>query len=602
LVKEGREAQLEVALDLGMDWKQAENYFAQVARVEAISTPPLKLSATRIFQSAFEITRIAARRGSLSRQRTAQVVNRLLELDPGSERFAFDLALLLTRDLLGLQSAGGQEVEDRLIAALSEATNYILNSGGPSEPSFYEFDCSRSDRQRIARSLESLRHTRLRSVIEAFAALEGLEKSASDAAALDRLRSAVAGFIEPEPPPIKGKRNQPVVRPPTLKETISQSTAPLDEGAVANLRNQIAPFLGEALVGAVYAALLQTRADEASAEIALRHNLVDQAWGDARYDEATRTVRGSLARVNYALSERESRSEPDAQDSSNKHNKELTFSASAPTAKQLSGLRATLINSFEMVDHRLVTDRSQEYVARSIDLGEDVLGLYLLGEQSTREVIDRLEEILSARRAQAVRVWLDQGDMGKAVSMLSLSELYFIGQRFFRMRLELQGLSALTAEPGALGAIARVLAAAQVDDLKREVRQFGVTASARDVLMRLDLRESETYERALSFDDTRRLAERFLDFKLALARACFRRGHSASLPLSSILSQSALRQAILGMKKTAGRLPPDTAWQDALAALGSFDETMLASFITRLTESENARALNAARWNDDDQK
>jgi tetratricopeptide (TPR) repeat protein len=37
----GREAQIEMALDLKMDWKQVEGYFAQIARIESISTPSL---------------------------------------------------------------------------------------------------------------------------------------------------------------------------------------------------------------------------------------------------------------------------------------------------------------------------------------------------------------------------------------------------------------------------------------------------------------------------------------------------------------------------------------------------------------------------------
>jgi tetratricopeptide (TPR) repeat protein len=598
LVREGREAQIETALDLQMDWKQAESYFAQIARIDAISTPPLKQSATRIFQSAFEILRITARRGAQSRQRTNEMVNRLLELDPGSERFAFDLVVFLRNNLLGLESSDGREVEDKLIELLSGAGSYVLNSGGGQrESAFVEFDRSRSDRQRIAQSLGTLSHTRLKSVINAFVALDGLEKSPADA--VERLKTAAAEFIEPEPepPPKKGKPKQPVVRPPTLKETVSQLTAPVDESAALNLRNRIAPFLGEALLGALYAAIIP--AGQPSSDMVRRHNLTDAPWGEARYDEASKSVRGAVARLSYAMAERESRLPDQPSEASPDQPDSQLVKAIAP--KEMAALTTTLLNSFELADQRLVTARAQEYVARSIDMGEDVFGLYLLGEQSARDVVDRLEEILSARRAQAVRYWLDQGEAGKAISSASVSELCFIGQRYFRARLEADGISALAVAPGALGAMARSLASKQdaPDELIREMRQFGVTTASRSGLMRLDLRESESYEEALSFDDSRRLAERFLDLKLAIARLCHRRGHPASLSLDSQLARSVIEKAMVEVRKNTGRTPPDRDWQDLLAALQSMDEGSLAVFVNRMIESKHARALKPARWDDE---
>jgi hypothetical protein len=412
--------------------------------------------------------------------------------------------------------------------------------------------------------------------------------------AIERLKSALGEFVEPDPPPLprKGKTKQPVFVPPTLKEIASQISAPANPTTIADLRYKIAPFVGEALLGMLYAALLNPAADEAKGyiESARKHDLGGDPWGNAAFDEATKTVRGNIARLGHALAEARTRSaEP------------------AVRPGDLPRLFTTvMLNTFETVDQRSATDRAQEYVARSIDLGEDVLGLYPLGDQAARAAIDELDTIVSLRRAQAVRTRLDQGESNKAIESLSLSELYFIGQRYLKLRMASDTLPNLVNEPGALGALARVIIRAQSGDqaqgvpeaLKGEINQFGTTTLSRTGLMQLDLREGESYEQTISFVDARRLAERFQDFKLAIARASYRQGHPALLPLSPMLARSVLDRTLAQLGKSTGRIPPERDWQGFLSLIQSPDRAGFAAFVEQLAGSGYVNPLPKVKWDD----
>jgi Flp pilus assembly protein TadD len=602
-ISSGREAMLELALDLNMDWKQLESYIGQIARLESISTLASRSSATRAFQAAFELLRVAARRG-LGQARVEEVANRLLELDPGAEGYAFDLASIL-KGFLGLEaSSGGQQAEERLIALVSGDTKFAMlkrnaqaarGSKNVSDGiTLYQFDGSKSNQERITRALQSLNHTRFRAVINAINMLKVLETSSSDATAIQQLKAVLGEFVEPEAPPApkKGKAKQQVVREPTLKEVADQLAAPITPGLIADLRHRIAPFVGEALLGALYASLLNPLPDQSAAyaDLARRHDVDAAPWGSARFDEPAKTVRGNASRLSQALGEIHARS--------------ADF-GDRPSALSLL-FTTTVLNSYEMIDQRLVTNRAQEYVARSLDLGEDVLGLYLLGEQTARSTVNQLDEILSLRRADMIRGWLDQGESNKAISSLSLSELYYIGQRYFKLRIESDNLSNLINEPGALGALARVFDKAQTsaqtrdipEQLKREIRQFGTITLTRTNLMRLELAELEPYEQAIAVEDNRRLAERMQDFKLALARACYRQGHPASLALSPLLARSVVQQKLIHLGKLTGRMPPEQDWQGFLSVIQTYDEASFTAFVQSLTESSYTRPVPETRWDD----
>jgi tetratricopeptide (TPR) repeat protein len=624
-ISAGRESQLELALDLQMSPEQLEMYLSRIARVDGISTPAVKQTTAYVYQSVLELLRIAERNGVVSRARINETMNLLLELDPGSERFALDMLALLRTGLLDAASpVSGQEFEKRLIDIMSQVPGYLLQkppaSGDKSNGAqFFKFEASKPTHERIAESLEMMRHTRLRAVIDATGALDTLEKSPSDTAAIERLRSALGEFIEPEPQPLpkKSKSKEPVVRPPTMKEIAEQLTAPVTPGSLENLRSQITPFVSQALRGAVYAVMCNPdrRQDPSYAALVLNHDMLGDVWGGAELDGSKKSVRGGLARLGYALAKLDaSPVEPAAMavgtrvaplPGSPADQKGTSVRSSGPSVA--APFTATTLNSFQLVNNRLLTKRAAEFVSRSIDLGEDVLGLYLLGDQNARAIVEQLEQ-LTPRRAQALRANLDGSEIKKALTSLSLSELYSIGQQYFTMRLGAEPLSSLVIEPGALGAMANTVAGAVQpgssdkaipEALRQEIRQFGMTMVSRTGLMRLDLRELETYEQSGTVGEIGRLIERLQDFKLAVARACYRRGYSPALAFSPTLVRAALEQSLGEMGKGTGQAPPDRDWQNLLKAIQAFDEAKLNVVLEKLAASSYARPVEVAKWNDE---
>src|SRR5262249_37184817 len=150
------------------------------------------------------------------------------------------------------------------------------------------------------------------------------------------------------------------------------------------------------------------------------------------------------------------------------------------------------------VDYTHVTRRAAEFVSRSIDLGEDTLALYQMRDQmsdrTAQVAINHLEELLSPRRAMLVRAQLDQANLKKATGNLSLWELYLIGQKYSSIKLAESKLAELITEPGALGALARIVEAQAVyskaeirEALRTEINQFGTSAATSSGLHRLNL-------------------------------------------------------------------------------------------------------------------
>jgi tetratricopeptide (TPR) repeat protein len=629
-ISAGRESQLELALDLDLSREQLELYLSRITRVDAISTSAVKQTTACLYQSAFELLRIVERHGVVNRAKITEAINLLLDLDPGSKQFASDVISILRTNLLDAPSPlNGQEFEKRLIAVLSLQSSYVLQNYKVAAASgdqtkdvrIYQFDASKPTEERIARNLDIIRHTRLRAVINAESALDILEKSPSDSSAIQQLKAALAEFIEPEAPPPakKGKSKQPVVRL-SIKDIAEQLSAPISPNSLEDLRHQVVPFFSQALLGAVYAAESNpdTKEEAAHVGLVLNHDMSADAWGNAEFDRTRRSVRGSLPRLGYAVSNLESNTLDPTPRSSGSNTSKVALSA-APSDQvrlvmsipgpntSLGGLLvAATLNSFELVNHRLETRRAAEFVSRSIDLGEDVLGLYLVGDQTARAVVDQLDQQLTPRRAHALRAFLEGSEIKKALTSMSLSELYAIGQQYLASRLETERLSTLAGEPGALGVMASAIVASRhnesgngvPEDLRREIRQLGLTMVTRTGLMRLDLRVLEPYEQSLTVEGPGRLVERLQDFKLAVVRACYRRGHAPALAFSPMLFRAAIEQSLGEVGKGTGQTPPDRDWQNLLKAIQSFDEASLNAVIEKLAASRYAQPVAEARWNE----
>ncbi|HXG68026.1 MAG TPA: caspase family protein [Blastocatellia bacterium] len=608
-VGNGQEAQLELALDLEMSKPQLEAYLARAARLDAISVPARKTAAIAAFQSAFELLRLRARKAALESARVGEIADRLLQQDPDDDKFIYNLAAVVLGELAGVSSpASGEEAEDKLILAMAEARPLTLwagkkdeRAGALNDPArsadYYAVDVTQAEQERIRQTLERLNHTRFRDVITALTALDALEKNPGDAAALEKLKAAAGQFILPEPPPLpkKGKSKQPVVQPPTLKELIAQLAAPVDSASLTEIRFQMGPLVSESLLGVVYATLLELPGkDSPYSGIVQAHELGTDPWGEAILDSGRKGVRGNIGRLGHALA-RLRAEQPSGE-------------AATQSIPAHPDVRAALITAYQMVGFRGATDRALEYVARAIDLGENTLALSVLGDRKAQMVVSRLDHLLTPRRARWIRARLDQQEVKRAVTALTLSELYHIGQKYFALRLEDSSAAALAQEPGAIGAMASAAAGSAASgparnfpgDLTKEIRQFGMPMKSRAGMFRLDLAAAEPYEHAFGFGDIRRGIERYQEFKLALARSCYRRGYSAALALSPLLAQAAMtRMAAEWKVSVAGTPPPERDWLNLILAMRAFGDADLSPFVITLTSTSHARLLEEKNWKDE---
>jgi hypothetical protein len=527
------------------------------------------------------------------------LINHLLELDTGSEKFVYELFAFVKDDLGKLQTTSGGDAEKQLMGLLAERVSLNMQAqgnaaaGGATTISAYRFDLSRLIREQMLQALEGLNHTRFRDVVDAFAALGALEQNASDAAAIEKLKAAIGKFVipEPPPPPKKGAK-QTVAPPPSIKDVVGQIASSIDGSTLTELRFQMLPFISESLLGVAYASMLASAPgkDSPYAGMVRLHELGATAWGSADFDAARKAVRGNLARLGYALAALEPR---------------LNLKDEAKASKDARpDWTALILHSFQSVDYRKSTDRALEFVTRVIDLGEDTLVLYAMGDQTAQSVTTRLETMLSARRAQIVRLTLEGGEVKRAISELSLSELYQIGLEYLKLRLAESPAAELAKEPGALGTVASVIVelSAGADSrsipqaFNQEVNQFGLPVISHSGFMRLELGGTDTYEQSQMFKDGRRGLERLQDFKLAIARVCYRQGFSADVALSPILSRAALEKM---RNEIATTPPPDRDWQDAITLMQSFNEKSLKALVASLVASNNAALQSNNSWSEE---
>ncbi|MEJ7617770.1 MAG: caspase family protein, partial [Pyrinomonadaceae bacterium] len=539
-----REPQIELALDLQMNEQQLVSYFALIDQIEAMQPPAAKVTVIRAVQPAFEILRCLAKNSSLDRARISELTNKLLRLQISNDVFAFQLVSFLKVDLLGADpQANGEQIQAKLIELLSESSPIEISASkqgaqpADNQPAAaqamkagFQFEAAKAGQDRIKRTLASQRHSKLAFMIDAVAALQELERNPSAGDALNTFKAAINGFVEPEraPQPKKKKKSkQPIIEEPTLKERVAQLTSPVQGPLLSELRSRIAPYVGEALLGQVYALLLNSVGnDPANLDLVLKHDFSTAPWSDTRVDSSGK-ISGSVMRLSQALAGRESGASFDGGSLAGGKD------SSAPFIE-------AVLNSFQLVGRQHVTSRAGEYVARSIDLGEDVLALSFYGDAAAIEVINQLDNMLTPKRGGVVKALVERGEVKKAVQLLTLSELYTIGQLYLEHRLGAATAATLASEPGALGAIARVVAKSMPSEpdkkisksLRHELSQFGMPTTSRTGLSRLELLELEPYEHAASFRASDRLLERMQDLKLGVARSSYRLGQPATLALN----------------------------------------------------------------------
>ncbi|MGI9067370.1 MAG: caspase family protein [Pyrinomonadaceae bacterium] len=592
---EDKESALEVALDLRMSAQQLGVFMSQLGKLDALPASPAKAAAIRSFQSAFELLRMAAVNSSLTQSRMSDLTDRLLKLDPSAVEYGPQLVSFIRLELLNADPAAtGAELDSKLIELLVAGPLLALPSTtrggdkkGEAVDNSLQVDTAGARQDESRRFLLSQKYTNFAAVTDALTALEALRTNPASGDELNKLKTAVGTFLEPErpPEPKKKKSKLPIVVEPLLKEVVAGLSLPVSLATISEIRARVAPFVGEGLLGYAYAAYADSSGDVSySPDLVRKHDFGKEPWSSTQLD-ANGRITGSAARLSQALAKLEAKS---------------------PVYNGNSSFAEAMLGSAKLLGRRWVTRRAEEYVARTIDLGEDVVAQSSQPNQTTVGMMAQLDKLLSSRRANEIRILLGNREISKALHALTLSELYAVGQSHFKQRLANATVATLAEEPGAVGALGKIVNADQNhsdpafrDLLAREIRQFGMPTTFRTGLARLDLIEPEPYEHCLGFKDDDRLAERIQDVKLATIRRSHRLGGGAHLPLNRAMTREVVKAVLAQMRKAAnGAQPAGRDWQSVIEAIQSPQELDLTSLIDQMSKSSYARVAQGSKWND----
>ena len=576
-----RESGIELALDLGMTPRQLTTYYSLVTKLDALQNSPAKTSAIRSFQSSFGLLREIARNSSQPSPRLSEIIDRLLTLDPLSSDYGPQLIAFVRRDLLAADDVPGAELENKLIKALTANKPVDLPSVVSTQQAdaYLQFDLAARQQDQIKKFLSLQKFTRFPAVADAVAALEKVRANPAAADELAKLKIAVEAFVEPErePDPKKKKPKQPVVVELTLKESVARLSTPVASSPLDEIRSRMGVAVGEALLGYVYASFAGAVNDfRYSPDLVQKHDFQTAPWREAKVDGGK--ISGNIGRLSTALAE---------------------LQAKGSSSPNTAAVLATMISSAQLVDRRLVSRRGEEYVARMIDLGEEVPALSYLGDQTAAGVMNEVNILMTARRATEIRAIVERGEIAKALRMMSPSELFVLGRSYLNKRIASASAQKLAEEPGALGVIAKIVFRDQSEStvtsvLANEIRQFGMPTTTRTGLARLDFIEPEPYERCSSFINNDRLAERLLDLKLASVRRSYRIGGDPSLPISSPVIQDVTQGAFAEVRKVTGAEPPARDWKGLISVLQRQDD--LTPSIMQISKSAFVRTSMRSKW------
>ena len=594
-----KESQLETALDLEMTAKQLLDYLEVIARIDALAASPEKTTAIRSFESILELLRHAVKNSTFTQPRTGELIDLTLRLDPARNDYTSRLVAFLQSEILNADAKmSGPDVRTKLITTIAHSApvEIPLPSGQPagsqsnndSDKAFL-LDSSDFARTRIERFLAKQTHTPISAVFDAVVALEELEKNPSATESLAKLKASVAEFVDFESPVDPKKKKPKATTGPELnfKAVVAQLSSPIELSSIVGIRERMAPFASEALLAHVYAAAAYPITDERifqKSDLVRTHDFVTQPWSATRCSSDGR-ISGNLARLNLALAR-------------------LPNITTTPPTQQ-SPFSEVAINSFQVVGPRLVSRDAQEFVARMLDLGEDVLALKHLDEFAA-DALNQLDLLMSQRRAIMIKTDVDRADMSAAMRGLNPSEIYTLGRIYLDRKMANSSLENLRNEPGSLGTLARIISKHQTagekgipNTLLREVAQFGMSSSSFTGLNRPILLRPEPYEYAAGFRDDYRLAERIQDLKLLLAARAHRSGGSAMFPLNVIVADAVLMNTMYQARKAAhGTAPPERDWESLTSAIEALNEEEFAALVNQIAKGGHVRAVNRNTWKD----
>jgi hypothetical protein len=207
-------------------------------------------------------------------------------------------------------------------------------------------------------------------------------------------------------------------------------------------------------------------------------------------------------------------------------------------------LAAAVLSGIRSIRTDLFSDRGQQYVALTTQLGRSLLSMSTGNDKLRQFAVGSLSQLISQKRLEELNSLLDEKDPEGGAHALSPSDLFLLGRLFFdspasKHDPDLEDNSALSG----LVKIVPPYGSEEYNKFVQEIDQYGIQLGSRIGLFQLSFGTMDSYERLAAGIRPQLLYDRVCDLKIRIAEL----NYAAQLPaseaeiefaLNSIISQS----------------------------------------------------------------
>jgi hypothetical protein len=534
--------------DLTPDAKLLSKYLEYCNTVAAQGTENWNLNRTRTSQAIFFLISALHREGALSQAKGSDLLEKALDaFGPEDESsFAFATAEFLSTELMPELTRNDSGSRDPLLLALSgnKPPLRVLYEGKE-----LSLDLTARKYLRMRNTMQSQAYTPIPVLLQIYALLHEIKAGGNRANAdekmrlvsrlLDEIRTAEwtpGGSID--------RASVAQINIDSIKRKIGSAGSWADpQRAAATSTQEIAARihteLGVTLLSYCYAysATPDLNVLAFDPNFVRKHRFYPGQkpfWRSSRFaqvEELGGRIEGSLAGLGFEMTRLQIA----------QSNHDFGISANIDIAP------AILFN-FRQVRPNSRTDRSQEYVALATQLGRSLVNLPSVEEPLGKWINAELNFLLSQQRLEKIQHSLDRRDTAPAPEVLSRSELFLLGEAYFKSN-EWQSAGcpgeAVCATLARLNEIVPSPGSPEYNALQDEVSQYGMSLRSRIGLSRFSFAMIDPYERLQRNLQPQVLYDRICDLKIRIAELNYALGLPAALggveadlALRSILPQS----------------------------------------------------------------
>ena len=569
--------------DLNLDAEVLLKLLQRVEDIEKGTQANNKRTTLLLFQGTLGLLQALARNHIIDSQQARQLCAEFLNLnyainDLGLQ--AFQVSRFLSDRLLPvvnsrLAQLGVTRSEEPFVDALAGSRtrfSFVRNN------KTYDINFAQHESQRIRGFLDKQNLLALEPIIRALVNLENLRREPGE-----QLLQEVSQFCRSLHEPLLEGKVSDVYRKAVihteskrlmgslqkLEQSISRKKVGQINEQISAVADGLAPFLGDSLLGMVYATEVSEDdiVIEADSNFVRKHDFLTSGKKDllsntsswskpkvAKDDVIGAHMEGSLVGISSALARL----------------KGEQIEGSSTTRFAYPGFPALQRSATALINPVDLTGDVIEYAALSMNLAETLMAAAIVDNKIKERIELYLNRNVGARRAQLIREYLNSARINKAKELFLLSELYHLGDEYF------QDQATSEVYPWKFQEIIRLKELAEKVDANG-MAQLGFPASSWYGIETLTLETQAPIETMSTYWLPDRLAERSCEFKLQLARLFWQVG------LPSELFKPVCNRIISKVIKDVGQVSGED-WMPIIDAFKAVDEKMVIDTVGEIVE------------------